>query len=384
MVREIYESQILDVGTTKMKTYVWTLPTRIFHALLVIFVLSAYLTSEWDDLLSIHVALGSALGVLVLYRVFWGVIGPKYSKFSDFNLNFVALKEYLFSIFNPKREYIGHNPAAGFTMVGIIIVLILLTITGFLTYGIQENRGVFAFLHSSFFKDMELFEEIHEFLGACLWLLIGAHVGGVLLDKLLHAKQGTLNSIVNGYKNIEGESVKLSFFQKIISALAIGFSIYVLIYALSVKDNVITARYNQPVDYKQEHALFVNECASCHILYPPTLLPKKSWQIMMANLEDHFGDDASLDAKDTQSILAYLLDNAAEYSTSEASVNILKSLQNKDTIAITQTPFWKKRHHDIDAKYFKSKQVKSKANCKACHIDIEKGLIEDSNIKMPT
>ncbi len=233
-----------------MKTYVWTLPTRIFHTLLVIFVLSAYITAEWDDFLSLHVALGSALGILVLYRLVWGVIGPKYSKFSDFHLNKIALKEYIFSIFNPKKEYIGHNPAAGFTMVGIIIVLLLLTITGFLTYGIQENRGVFAFLHSSFFKDMELFEEIHEFLGTTLWVLIAAHISGVLVDRFLHAKHGTLNSIVSGYKNIQGESVKLTFFQKIISIIGIGFSIFVLIYALSIKNNIITAEYNQPEAYR--------------------------------------------------------------------------------------------------------------------------------------
>ncbi|MCG3720660.1 diheme cytochrome c [Aliarcobacter butzleri] len=32
-------------------------------------------------------------------------------------------------------------------------------------------------------------------------------------------------------------------------------------------------------------------------------------------------------------------------------------------------------------KVFENPQVKSKANCKACHSDIEKGLIEYENIK---
>lgn len=366
-----------------MKTYVWSLPTRIFHTLLVIFVVGAYITAEWDELLILHVAFGSALGMLVLYRVVWGFIGPKYSKFGDFNLSKTALKEYLFSIFNPRKEYLGHNPAAGYTMIAIIVVLILLVITGFLTYGIQENRGVFAFLHTSFFKDMEFFEEIHEFLGGALWVLIAAHVGGVLLDRVLHPKCETLNSILNGYKNIEGESVRVSFFQKVISVIGIGLSIFVLVYTLSVKDNVVTAGHHQPVDYKKEYPLFVNECASCHTLYPPTLLPKRSWEIMMADLENHFGDDASLEPEETQGVLDYLLANSAESSTSEASVYILKSLQNKDTIAITQTPFWKKRHKNIDDVYFKSDKVKSRGNCKACHLDIEKGLIEDSSIKLP-
>ena len=366
-----------------MKVYVWTLATRIFHALLLVFVISAFITSEWDKFLSIHVAFGSAIAILVIYRVVWGVIGPKYSKFSDLDLSINSLKEYMVSIFNSKKEYIGHNPAASYTMLGIITVLLLLSISGFLTYGIQENRGIFAFLHSSYFKDMELFKEIHELLGVTLWVLIAAHVGGVLLDRLLHSKDETLRSIFSGYKNMQGESAKLSFFQKIISTFAIGLSILVLIYALSVKDNILTTGYNKAIDYKKEHSLFVSECASCHTLYPPTLLPKKSWNRLMADLENHFGDDASLEYSDTQNILRYLLDNSAEYSTSEASVNILKSMQNKDTIAITKTPFWKNRHQSIDSKYFKSSNVKSRANCKACHIDIENGLVEDNSIKIP-
>ena len=223
-----------------MKVYVWTLPTRIFHTLLVLFTLGAYITAEWDDLLTLHVSLGASLGILLLYRVIWGVIGPKYSLFSDFNLNITALKEYLFSLFDPKKKYIGHNPAASYAMVSIIIVMLLLVITGLLTYGAQENRGIFAFLHDTFFKDMELFEEIHEFFGAVLWFLIAAHVGGVLLDRLLHAQDGTLTSIIDGHKNMEGENAKLTLFQKAVALIGIGLSLFILLYALSGNGNIIT------------------------------------------------------------------------------------------------------------------------------------------------
>ncbi|MGB5964586.1 MAG: cytochrome b/b6 domain-containing protein [Sulfurimonadaceae bacterium] len=366
-----------------MKVYVWTLPTRVFHALLVLFTLGAYVTAEWDDLLTLHAAFGAAIGALLLYRVVWGVMGPKYSRFSDFNLNIEALKEYLFSLLNPKKEYVGHNPAASYAMVGIIIVMLLLVMTGLLTYGVQENRGIFAFLHNSFFRDMEFFEEIHEFLGAVLWLLIGAHVGGVLLDRLLHARDGTLTSIVDGHKNMEGESAKLTLLQKAVSLIGIGLSLFVLLYALSGQGNIITAGYHQGVDYKKEKPLFVSECGSCHTLYPPSLLPKRSWELMMADLENHFGDDASLGQAAQQSILTYLLKNSAEGSTSEASLKILQSMPNQDMIAVTQTPFWKNTHQEIDHAYFESAKVKSKANCKACHSDVEQGLLEDSSIKLP-
>jgi len=366
-----------------MKVYVWTVPTRVFHALLLLFTLIAFISAEWDELLTLHAAFGSAIGVLVLYRVVWGVMGPKYSRFSDFNLTIAALKAYLFSLLNPKVKYVGHNPAASYAMVGIIVVMLLLVMTGLLTYGVQENRGIFAFLHHPFFRKMEILKEVHEFLGTLLWLLIGAHVGGVLLDRLLHAREGTLRSIFDGRKNMEGEDAQLNLVQKAAALIGIGLSLFVLAYALSVKDNIVTAGYHQAVDYKKEQPLFASECGACHTLYPPSLLPKHSWELLMADLENHFGDDASLAQPAHQSILAYLLKNSAEASTSEASLKIVQSMPNQDMIAVTQTPFWKKTHRGIDHAYFESSKIKSRANCKACHSDVEQGLLEDSSISVP-
>jgi hypothetical protein len=103
----------------------------------------------------------------------------------------------------------------------------------------------------------------------------------------------------------------------------------------------------------------------------------------MADLENHFGDDASLDKKDRVEIESYLLANSAENSTKEAAFYIAKSIKKADTIAITKTPYWKKRHAKIDKKIFNSPKVKSKANCKACHRGFEKGIIDDSLIAIP-
>lgn len=114
---------------------------------------------------------------------------------------------------------------------------------------------------------------------------------------------------------------------------------------------------------------------------PPQALPKHSWVSLMNDLENHFGDDASLSEEDHQNILDFLLTNSAETSPKEYSVKILDSIGNNDIIAISQTDFWKNEHKRIPQTVFKHMQVKSKANCKACHSDIEKGLIEDDKIK---
>ena len=64
----------------------------------------------------------------------------------------------------------------------------------------------------------------------------------------------------------------------------------------------------------------------------------------MDNLENHFGDDASLDEKTNQDILTFLLKNSAETSTTKASWNFLNSIGDKDIIALSKTTYWERKH----------------------------------------
>src|SRR5574344_303725 len=101
----------------------------------------------------------------------------------------------------------------------------------------------------------------------------------------------------------------------------------------------------------------------------------------MGGLENHFGDDASLDEDVNKNILTFLLNNSAETSTNKASWNFINSIGDKDIIALSKTTYWERKHKKIPKEVFKNEKVKSVANCKACHSDIEKGLIEYENIK---
>ncbi|MDD3835863.1 MAG: cytochrome b/b6 domain-containing protein [Sulfurimonas sp.] len=364
-----------------MKSYIWSLPSRVFHWLFVVLILLAFLTDD-DKLLNYHSLIGYGVLILLLFRFFWGYLGPKYSKFKDFSLSSQDVKEFIVNIFSPKKEYIGHNPIASYVMMAIFIVVFLIIITGILTLGVQEGKGLLSFLHSTFFKKMKLFEDIHEFLSTVLLILIAAHLLGILSDRVLHSKHETLNSIFSGYKVTKNdESIRLNIFQKLIAALFLAMFIAFFIYNLITPSNPLIASIYKSIDYKKENTLFVKECASCHTLYPPHILPKESWITLMNDLENHFGDDASLSEEENKNILNFLVQNSAETSTQEVSVNILDSIINKDIIAITHTDFWKNKHKNISKEIFEHKDVKSKANCKACHSDIEKGLIEDDKIK---
>ena len=364
------------------KNYVWSLFTRLFHILLILSVGVAFSLSDFESLLTLHVAVGYAIGVLFVYRILWGFMDVRYSKFKDFNFNLYDLKDYTLHIFANKKEYVGHNPASSWAIVAMIILGLASVFTGVVVYGTQEGMGVLSFLNISIFKKMDLFEDIHEFFANAFMSVIFVHIAGVLLDRVLHRSKA-IESMIHGCKDTESESLKLTLLQKLFGFLWIASSVFFFIYLLSNSSNALVADANAAVDYKKEHPLFYNECKSCHALYPPYLLPKQSWAKMMDNLENHFGDDASLDEQNRLSIRDYLLQNSAESSTKESAYNILKSIKTEGTMAITKTPYWQKKHDEIDKTIFASKEVAAKSNCKACHTNIEQGLLNDKDIKIP-
>lgn len=252
------------------KTYIWSLPTRVFHFLFALFILFVFITGDEDRLLSYHVIIGYAILILLVFRFSWGILGPKYSKFKDFPTGVKNAKDFLSNIFEDKQKYLGHNPLASYVMIAMLAVCFFAIVTGVLTYGIQEGKGILSFLNSSFFKEMELFEEIHEFLSTLFLVLLAAHIGGVISDRVLHKKHETLNSIVTGYKKSEsGEGIRLNIFQKFIAFFFLALLVSFFIFNIMKPNNILVASSYEPIDYEKQNELFVSECASCHTLYPP-------------------------------------------------------------------------------------------------------------------
>jgi len=55
--------------TKIMKTYIWSLPTRIFHWLLVIGMVAAYILSDDEALLNFHSSVGYMVGIVIIFRI---------------------------------------------------------------------------------------------------------------------------------------------------------------------------------------------------------------------------------------------------------------------------------------------------------------------------
>lgn len=125
------------------------------------------------------------------------------------------------------------------------------------------------------------------------------------------------------------------------------------------------------------HALYKEECGSCHMAYPPGLLPAGSWQKIMATLSNHFGDNAELTPVKQNEITQYLQNNSANKGKS-------RRIADSHELRITQQASFQHHHREIPARLSTANPaVKSLSNCAACHQRAEQGSFREREISIP-
>jgi hypothetical protein len=126
---------------------------------------------------------------------------------------------------------------------------------------------------------------------------------------------------------------------------------------------------------------YKEECGSCHVAYPPALLPAASWRKLMEGLDRHFGSDASLDPAKTKEITRFLAANAGP----EAAT---RNTRAQPPLRITETDWFRREHRDghdgITRAVWQLPSVKSPANCGACHQGAADGDFSEDRIAIPS
>jgi hypothetical protein len=136
--------------------------------------------------------------------------------------------------------------------------------------------------------------------------------------------------------------------------------------AVSQADGVRTP-VAQSDSYKQE-------CSSCHMAYPPGLLPAQSWRQIMDSLDKHYGTDASLDAQTARDISQWLRANSATFK---------RARQAPADNRITRSPWFTREHREISSQVWQRASVRSPANCNACHARAEQGRFSEHEVRVP-
>jgi len=105
----------------------------------------------------------------------------------------------------------------------------------------------------------------------------------------------------------------------------------------------------------------------------------------MSGLEDHFGDNAELDAETEKSITDLLLVNSADRSDYRRARKFNRSIQYNDApLRISETPYFRHEHDEIpDRMVTGNPEVKSFSHCNACHSRAEQGSFNEHDIRIP-
>lgn len=122
---------------------------------------------------------------------------------------------------------------------------------------------------------------------------------------------------------------------------------------------------------------YQQECAACHIAYPPALLPLASWQRLLANLPKHYGSDASLDAETLRQISTWIAPQAG------TARRLRRDATPPPEDRITRSAWFIRKHDEVPAAVWQRASVKRASNCMACHTGADKGDFDDDRVRIP-
>jgi cytochrome b len=360
---------------------VWDVPTRAVHWVLVslvaINVFTGFVTPEWW--LGIHNWGGYGLVALMIFRLVWGIYGPEYSRVTSFIYPPRDTLEHLkgLVLLRPPH-YVGHNPTGALMVFALTGVLIALVVTGLLVLGGEEKQGPLAAVIG--YSVASAAKQVHHGLTILLLGMIAAHIGGVVTESLL-TRDNLVRAIITGWKQLP-PAAPVPTPRPARPVLAV----VLLVVALGAAGATLDRFSRRPPPFSlralPQNATHAKECGACHYALNPSLLPAASWAALMTSLNEHFGEDASLDGPTTTRLATWLVSNSAETFDTE-SANRFRIIAPDDPYRVTSTPYWVRKHADISPAVFARKSVRSKVNCDACHRDAASGRYDDQAIAIP-
>ncbi len=124
-------------------TRVWDLPTRLFHWALASSVLGSLVTGQMGgNAMPWHFRLGYVAFGLLVFRLVWGLVGGRWSRFASFIFAPGTVLRYLRGQTKPGEHLdVGHNPLGAFSVFAVLGLLVVQVATGLVADDEIANVG---------------------------------------------------------------------------------------------------------------------------------------------------------------------------------------------------------------------------------------------------
>ena len=154
-----------------MSGLVWDWPLRLWHWALALFVFIAWFTPNKYD--SLHRFAGYVVIGLLVFRVSWGFVGTRHSRFRTLRARLRAAPAYLWGLRHGiTGRYMGLNPAGAAMMVALLSLLTISTITGAMEVTVS-------------FFGVWWVEDTHTYSSDAVMILVLLHVLGTIVMSVL-------------------------------------------------------------------------------------------------------------------------------------------------------------------------------------------------------
>ena len=160
---------------------VWDLPTRIFHWLLAACVVGSVISAKvGGNAMAWHFRLGYVVFTLLAFRILWGLVGGRWSRFASFVYAPATVVRYLRGQAGPNEHLdVGHNPLGAFSVFGLLALLAAQVGTGLFADDDISNTGPLIKFVSG--ATSSLLTKWHKNFGQWLvMVLVLLHVGAII------------------------------------------------------------------------------------------------------------------------------------------------------------------------------------------------------------
>ena len=170
---------MISSDKSRPHTYIWDIPTRIFHWGLVISVAGAFISGK-AGMMDIHERFGLTILGLIGFRIIWGVAGFQTARFSQFLTSPARVLSDALSILKATKTkpYHGHSPLGGYASIALLALPALLALTGLFSTNDILFDGPLAHLRPEW---MQPATKIHHLFHPVMIALIVLHLTAMLV-----------------------------------------------------------------------------------------------------------------------------------------------------------------------------------------------------------
>jgi cytochrome b len=132
-----------SAAATTTSVRVWDLPTRLFHWLLALAVVGSVLSAKIGGGAMVwHFRCGYVVLILISFRVLWGLVGGRWSRFASFIYAPATLWRYLRGQSQPQEALdVGHSPTGALSVFALLAIVAVQLGTGLVADDEIANQG---------------------------------------------------------------------------------------------------------------------------------------------------------------------------------------------------------------------------------------------------